>query len=322
MKSLVTGGAGYIGSFMVKRLLDEGADVVVLDSLERGHKEAVDKRADLRVGSLLDREFIKNLFLENYDVVFHFAAYISMGESVKDPSIYLENNVQSSLNLLQEMKISHQNNIIFSSTAGVYGDPLEIPIPEQHRKMPNNPYGESKLLVESILDWYNKAHGINFVALRYFNAAGASLDGTLGEGHNPETHIIPVAIDSLLNNKEFPMYGTDYDTNDGTAIRDYIHVLDLIEAHMLAYQKLERDKGGYFYNVGTGRGYSNKEIILEIEAVSGKRINITEKDRRLGDAPMLVADPSKINEELGFQPKYSDIKTIIDSAWKYHTANA
>lgn len=322
MKSLVTGGAGYIGSFMVKRLLDEGADVVVLDSLERGHKEAVDKRADLRVGSLLDREFIKNLFLENYDVVFHFAAYISMGESVKDPSIYLENNVQSSLNLLQEMKISHQNNIIFSSTAGVYGDPLEIPIPEQHRKMPNNPYGESKLLVESILDWYNKAHGINFVALRYFNAAGASLDGTLGEGHNPETHIIPVAIDSLLNNKEFPMYGTDYRTDDGTAVRDYIHVLDLIEAHMLAYQKLERDKGGYFYNVGTGRGYSNKEIILEIEAVSGKRINITEKDRRLGDAPMLVADPSKINEELGFQPKYSDIKTIIDSAWKYHTANA
>ena len=318
MNFLVTGGAGYIGSFMTRRLLDEGHSVIVADSLERGKEAFVDKRAKLFTGNLLDKEFVKNLFDEKFDAVFHFAGYISMAESVERPDLYLKNNVISSMNLASEMIKTGQNNFIFSSTAGVYGVPQITPIPEDHPKVPDNPYGESKLTVEVILDWYKKNENLNFIALRYFNAAGASLDGSIGEDHIPETHIIPLAIKAMLTDQNFSLYGVDYDTPDGSAVRDYIHVLDLVEAHLLAFEKIKSEKGGFYYNVGTGVGYSNREIVKAVQKLGNSKINVVEKGRRSGDVPVLVADPTKIKKELGFSPKYSDIETIIKSAISWH----
>lgn len=319
MKILVTGGAGYIGSFMTKRLLDEGLSVVIIDNLSRGHKEAVDTRAVLRIGDILNKDFIKNIFQnQKFDAVIHFAGYISMAESVEKPSVYFENNVLGALNILEEMRKNSVSKIIFSSTAGVYGNPEKVPISEDHKTIPTNPYGESKLMVEKILSWYNKVYATNFVSLRYFNAAGGSRDGSMGEDHNPESHIIPNAINAALNNSEFVLYGDDYKTEDGTCIRDYIHVIDLIEAHLLAIKKLEREKGEFIYNVGTGKGNSNKEVIEMIKKISGINFKIKISDRRPGDADVLVADPRKINEELNFVPKYSDLETIVRTAWSWH----
>lgn len=319
MKILITGGAGYIGSFMAKASLDKGYEVVVADSLERGHKESIDKRAEFILGDLKDRKFVDEIFLEHkFDSVVHFAGYISMAESVVNPYIYFDNNINSALNILESMMKNKINNIIFSSTAGVYGNPIHSRITEDHPKIPTNPYGESKLMVEKILDWYHKIHGLNFVSLRYFNASGASIDGEMGENHLPETHIIPNAINAALNNKEFLLYGQDYKTSDGSCIRDYIHVLDLVDAHILAISKVEREKGGYFYNVGIGRGYSNKEVIGMVKKVSGLGIRIKVAGRRPGDAETLVADSTRIRAELGFNPKYSDLETIIRTAWKWH----
>ncbi len=319
MKILVTGGAGYIGSFMVKNLLERGYEVVVVDSLERGHKESVDQRAKFYEGNLLDRSFVSKLFSENkFDAVIHFAGFISMGESVKNPYIYFQNNVFSSLNLMEEMVKTKTDNFIFSSTAGVYGNPQKLPIPEDHPKNPENPYGESKLMVEKIMDWYQKSHGLNSAALRYFNASGAALDASLGEKHNPETHIIPKIIEAILKNESFKLFGTDYKTKDGTCVRDYIHVLDLVEAHVLAIEKLLKDKGFIVYNVGTGNGYSNKEVIEMVKKVSGKTLTVEETGRRPGDAETLIADPSKIQNELNFSPKHSDLETIVKTAWQWH----
>lgn len=322
MKILVNGGAGYIGSFMVRRLLDDGYDVLVADSLERGHESFLDSRSKFIKGNLLDKNFVKDLFSNNQiNAVIHFAGYISMAESVEKPSIYFENNVFAVLNILEEMKKNNVKNLIFSSTAGVYGNPIEVPIPEEHPKSPTNPYGESKLMVEKILEWF-KPLSINFACLRYFNAAGASLDGTRGEGHNPETHIIPNAIASALNNTQFTLFGDDYNTKDGTCIRDYIHVLDLVDAHILALKKLEKENGGFFYNVGTGNGYSNKEVIEMVKKISGIDFNVTITKRRPGDAEVLVADVTKIKQELGFNPKYSDLETIVKTAWLWHKNNS
>lgn len=318
MKILVTGGAGYIGSIMTKTLLDKRHNVLVVDSLERGNQEVIDKMADFKKGNLLDSEFVSEVFKDKFDAVIHFAAYISMEESVKDPFIYFKNNVQGALNVIEEMVKSKNNNFIFSSTAGVYGTPEITPIPETHGKNPTNPYGESKLIVEKILDWYAKIFGLNFVSLRYFNAAGASIDGKLGESHPDETHIIPNAINALLKGSEFTLYGHDYNTKDGTCVRDYIHVLDLVESHILALDKLKKDKGGYFYNVGTGKGYSNKEVLEMIEKVSSRKLKLNMSERRPGDAEILIADPTKIKYELGFNPKYSDLKTIVETAWNWH----
>lgn len=319
MKTLVTGGAGYIGSFMIKKLLDEGHEILVLDNLLRGHKKAIDERAKLSVGDLLDEQFLTNIFNKhNFDAVVHFAGYISMEESVRRPGIYFANNVFSVINLLNAMKDNNINNFIFSSTAGVYGNPIKVPIKEDHPTNPTNPYGESKLMVEKILSWYNLVYGISFMSLRYFNAAGASLDGTMGENHIPETHIIPNAISAVLKNKEFVLYGDDYKTPDGTCVRDYIHVLDLIDAHILALNKLIKEGGGFFYNVGTGRGYSNREVIEMVKKVSEKDFKVKVKDRRPGDAEVLIADPIKIKKELGFFPKYSDLDKIIKTAWLWH----
>jgi|SRR3989344_581382 len=322
MKILVTGGAGYIGSFMVKSLVDGGDDVVVVDNLEKGHKEAVGERARLIVGDLRNKDFVEKVFFENqFDTVVHFAGYISMAESVGNPYIYFDNNVNSSLNIMEAMVKNKVKNIIFSSTAGVYGNPIHSPITEDHPKNPTNPYGESKLMVERILNWYHKIHNLNFTSLRYFNASGASMDGGMGEDHVPETHIISNAINAAIEKKEFSLYGDDYSTPDGTCIRDYIHVLDLVDAHILAMSKVSKENGGYFYNVGAGRGYSNKEVIEMVKKISGLDIKIKIVGRRPGDADTLVADSTKIKAELGFYPKYSDLETIVKSAWKWHKRN-
>jgi len=318
-KILVTGGAGYIGGFMLKALLDKGFEVTSIDSLDRGHREAVDVRANLIIGSLLDKNLIESVFLkEKFDAVIHFGAFISMGESMENPGIYFENNILGALNILEGMRKNGVKNFIFSSTAGVYGNPIKIPISEDHPKNPTNPYGESKLEVERILNWYKIIFGINSVCLRYFNAAGAMIDGSLGENHSPETHIIPNAIRAALTNSEFLMFGSDYNTPDGTCIRDYIHVLDLVESHILALEKINKENGQFIYNVGTGRGHSNKEVIDMVKKISGIELNVKIQKRRPGDADILVADTQLIRQELNFNPRYSDLETIVKSAWEWH----
>lgn len=319
MKILITGGAGYIGSFMVKACLDKDFEVVVVDNLERGHEEAIDKRAKLIAGDLKDKKFIDTVLSEHqFDFVVHFAGFISMAESVSNPYIYFNNNVNASLSLVESMIENKVNNFIFSSTAGIYGNPIKTPISEDHPKNPTNPYGESKLMVENILSWYRRIYGLNFVNLRYFNAAGAALNGEMGEAHFPETHLIPNAITAILNKSDFTLYGDDYATFDGTCIRDYIHVVDLVETHILAISKLKKDNGGFFYNVGTGNGHSNKEVVEMIKKVSDLDIDVKITSRRPGDADILVADPSLVKRDLGFTPKYSDLETIVKSAWEWH----
>lgn len=319
---LVTGGAGYIGSFMTKFLLDSGYQVIVIDSLERGHKNAVDARADLKQFDIKDKEKLSQLFSKNsINAIIHFAAYISVEESVSNPKLYYENNVSGS-EILFNTAIEHGiKQFIFSSTAAVYGNPIQVPIPEDHPKNPTSPYGQTKLQMEEILSRLAKKHDTSFAILRYFNAAGASWDGSLGEAHIPETHIIPNAIMASLSQKPFLLFGTDYKTSDGTCVRDYIHVLDLCNAHLLALEKLQKQKGKYFYNVGTGKGFSNKEVLNTIETITGTKINITEEKRRPGDPDILIADPTKINQELSFVPKYSDLKTIIESSYRWHKNN-
>lgn len=245
MKILVTGGAGYIGSFMTKRLLEDKHDLTVADSLIRGHKNAIDKKAKFIQGDLSDKKFLEKLFSTKFDAVIHFAGFISMGESMENPFIYFRNNTFVALKILEEMRKNQIKNFIFSSTAGVYGNPIKVPIPEDHPKNPTNPYGESKLMTEKILNWYQEIYGINFASLRYFNAAGGAMDGSIGENHDPETHIIPKAIISAINGKSFNLFGSDYETRDGTCIRDYIHVIDLVEAHVLALNKLQKKKAGF-----------------------------------------------------------------------------
>lgn len=319
MKILVTGGAGYIGSHMVKVLLEKGHDVVVADSLEKGFRDAVDSRVKLYEGNLLEKPFVKQIFEENhFDGVIHFAAYIAVGESMQKPAMYFENNVTGALNVIEAMQEKKMNNFIFSSTAAVYGTPVRMPIDEDHPKKPESPYGDSKLMVETILQWFNKIHAMNFIALRYFNASGASLDASIGERHEPETHIIPNVIKAALNGTSFRLFGDDYDTPDGTCIRDYIHVLDLCEAHVLALEKLWRDGGSGFYNVGTGKGYSNKEVVEMVKKISGVDLQVEIAERRAGDPNQLIADASKIQTELGFSPKHSDLETIVKTAWEWH----
>jgi UDP-glucose 4-epimerase len=316
---LVTGGAGYIGSFMVRRLLDDGYAVTVIDSLERGHKKAIDPRAKLKIGSVLDKQFLSDVFSqEHFEAVLHFAAYISVNESTQKPDDYFRNNTLGSFCLFEQMRLHDVMNVIFSSTATVYGTPQIIPIPEEHQKNPENPYGESKLLVDQGLDWYRKMFGLRYVILRYFNAAGAALDGSNGEDHSEETHLVPNAIKAAIQNKEFSLFGTDYKTRDGTAMRDYIHVLDLVEAHILALHKMQKDGLSAIYNVGTGKGYTNREVIEMVKNVSHSNFSVINRERRAGDSEATVADSSKIQKELHFKPQYSDLKTIISSAWQWH----
>lgn len=321
MTVLVTGGAGYIGSFMTRALLDRGYDVIVFDNLKRGHQDYIDSRAKFVKGDLTIIEDLNKLFEENkIDAVLHFAGLIAVGESEKEPELYYKNNVDGSKNLFKTANKNGVRKYIFSSTAAVYGNPQQIPIPEDHAKNPTSEYGKNKLDIEHLLENLAKENdAISFAALRYFNASGAALDGSFGENHDPETHIIPLAMKAVINDSEFGLFGADYDTPDGTCIRDYIHVLDLVEAHILALNKIENENGGFVYNVGTGNGYSNREVIAEIEKISGKKINVVEKPRREGDADRLVADASKIMNDLGFSPKYSDLTSIVKSAWAWHS---
>jgi len=311
---LVTGGAGYIGSICVEELLNAGHKVGVFDNLTEGHRKAIDSRARFFQGDLADASVIK-LVLDEYkpDAVMHFAANALVGESMTKPEKYFRNNVCNGLNLLQAMHEAGVKRLVFSSTCATFGIPERVPIDETLPQAPINPYGESKLLFEKILRWYGELHGLVFVALRYFNAAGATAQ--FGEDHRIETHLIPNVLKVALGQKQAAeIYGTDYETPDGTCIRDYIHIIDLASAHMLA---LEAPKSA-FYNLGTGGGTSVKEIIDTCRAVTGKDIPIIERPRRAGDPPRLIAGSDKIRAELGWAPKHQDIRRIIESAWAWH----
>jgi len=323
MKILVTGGAGYIGSFMVKRLINDSHEVVIVDSLERGNEKAIDKRATFLKGNLLENEFLSGVFSNHeFECVMHFAGYISVAESMQDPGLYFKNNVFSTLMLLESMNKHNIKNIIFSSTGTVYGDPTMIPMIEEYKTQPGNPYAESKLMVENILNWYQKVRNIKYGLLRYFNAAGGALDGGMGEHHIPEeTHLIPNTIKAALRNSELSLFGNDYDTPDGTCIRDYIHVLDLVEAHILSLKNITESQKSHTYNVGTGNGHSNKEVIEMVKKISGVDFPVVIKPRRSGDSAATVANVTKIKQELNFVPKYSDLETIVSSAWKWHKSH-
>mgnify|MGYP002510227172 FL=1 len=320
MKILVCGGAGYIGSHTVKELLDKGYEVVVVDSLETGHKKAVDERAVLCIGNISDGTFLENVFAKhNIDAVIDFAAYSLVGESVKEPAKYFENNVGGTLSLLSKMREHNVKYIVFSSTAATYGEPENIPILETDKTLPTNPYGESKLCVEKILRWFDEAYGVKYSVLRYFNAAGAHKSGTIGEDHFPESHLIPIILQVALGKREFiGVFGDDYPTEDGTCIRDYIHVTDLANAHILSLEKTMEENKSRTYNLGNGKGFSVKEVIEMTRKVTGKEIPEKVEPRRAGDPSVLIASSEKIIKELGWQPQYNTLEKIIDSAWQWH----
>lgn len=317
MKVLVTGGAGYIGSVSVKLLLDAGHEVVVFDNLERGHREAVDPRAALVVGDLREAAPIREAMVKaRPDAVIHFAAYAYVGESMDDPMMYFRNNVQGGLNLVDAMLAADVKKIIFSSTCATYGQPEVVPITEDTPQRPENPYGESKLLFEKILLWHQARKGLEPVFLRYFNACGAS--GHLGEDHDPESHLIPLVLQVALGRREqIRVFGDDYDTPDGTCVRDYIHIEDLGQAHVLA---LQPGIAGPF-NLGNGNGYSVKNVIETAREVTGHAIPAVMTPRRLGDPPYLIAGAIKARDRLGWRPAYPELRTILSHAWAWHQAH-
>jgi len=318
-RTLVTGGAGYIGSHTAKRLAHHNFVPIVLDNLSTGHRWAV-RSAPLIVGDLADEELLQRVFKEHaIETVLHFAASAYVGESMKDPRKYFRNNVVSTLNLLNAMAQTGVKNIVFSSSCATYGLPENGLLEESHPQCPVNPYGESKLFVERALHWYGKAYGLKWVALRYFNAAGADPEGELGEYHTPETHLIPLGIEAALRNRPYlDVFGTDYPTPDGTAIRDYIHVMDLAEAHVLALEYLLEGGESGAFNLGTGRGHSVLEIIAAVERLVGRPVPVRKTERREGDPPALVASARRANQLLGWQPSYPEIDCIIETAWKWH----
>ena len=317
MKVFVTGGAGYIGSICVEQMLDAGHDVVVFDNLSEGHRSAVDERAMFIEGCLSDRETILNAVGSNQpEAIMHFAANALVGESMANPSKYFRNNVANGINLLEAAVEGGVRKFVFSSTCATFGVPETMPMTEALPQNPINPYGESKLIFEKLLRWYQELHGLEFVALRYFNAAGAS--EKFGEHHRIETHLIPNVLKVALGQtKECKIFGTDYPTPDGTCIRDYIHIIDLAQAHMLA---MEPGKNGY-YNLGNGEGYSVRQVIETSERVSGKPIPAIEEKRRPGDPPRLVAGAQKAIDELGWKPQFASLDQIVESAWRWHQAN-
>lgn len=321
MKILVTGGAGYIGSHTVAELLKQGHEIIVFDNLVYGHKEAVD--CPLVVGDLLHKKEITLVFeKKKFDGVIHFAAYALAGESMKEPAKYFENNLQGGLNLLEAMKNHSVSKIVFSSSCAIYGYPEKLPVSEDEGKKPVSVYGESKLMFEAILHWYDRLYGIKNVCLRYFNACGASLDGSVGEDHNPETHLIPLAIGTALGQREKQIiFGNDYKTPDGTNIRDYVHVSDLATAHIKSMEYLQKKNISDCFNVGTGKGYSVKEIIEAVKKVSGVDFKVEIGERRPGDPDAVWADNTKIKKVLGWEPKYSDLETIVKTAWNWHKSH-
>lgn len=322
MAVLVTGGAGYIGSHAVAALLERGEDIVVVDNLQQGHREAV-LGGKLYAGDLRDLDFLDTVFKENsIDAVIHFAANSLVGESMKLPGKYYHNNVYGTLCLLEKMNEYGVGKIVFSSTAATYGEPENIPIDEFDRTLPTNAYGETKLAMEQMMKWFDTAHGIKFISLRYFNAAGAHESGKIGEDHNPETHLIPIVLQTALGRRpHISVFGDDYNTPDGSCIRDYIHVSDLADAHVLALDKLRSGSGSGVYNLGNGKGFSVKEVIEIARKVTGKPIEAVVEPRRAGDPAVLVASSERARKELGWNPSRSDLENIIASAWSWHQAN-
>jgi UDP-glucose 4-epimerase len=314
MKILVVGGAGYIGSVCAELLLDAGHTVSIFDNLSEGHRAAIDPRAEFVECDLEDRQSVERLLLRRRpDAVMHFAANALVGESMQNPSKYFRNNIANGINLLDAMIQASVPKLIFSSTCAIFGPPDRVPIDETMPTRPINPYGESKLIFEKILRWYNQIHGLKFVSLRYFNAAGAS--EKFGEDHRVETHLIPNVLKVALGEKPVvEIFGTDYETPDGTCVRDYIHIIDLAQAHILALGASKSE----FYNLGTGGGSSVCEVIDACRNVTGSKIDIVEKPRRPGDPPRLIASSEKIERELGWKPQFQSLDAIIDSAWKWH----
>lgn len=314
---LVTGGAGYIGSHTTLQLLDAGYDVVVVDNLSRGHRASVDP-ARLREVDVLDTDGLVQVMQEKpCDAVIHFAAYIAVGESMQVPELYFRNNTAGSLSLLTAMLRADVGKIVFSSTAAVYGMPEHVPIPESEPRAPVNAYGESKVMVEKLLEWFDQIHGMRSVCLRYFNASGADPKGRAGEDHEPETHLIPLLFRAIHTGKPITLFGDDYATPDGTCIRDYIHVTDLAQAHIAAVEALSAGGESKKYNVGTGHGYSVKEVLNAVEQVTGKKVPFVMGPRREGDPPTLVADSTPLQRELGWKPQYSDLHRIVETAWAW-----
>lgn len=322
MNILVTGGAGYIGSHTVLELINRNHRVVVLDNLSKGHRAALGG-VELVHGDTSDTVLLKELFKKHrIEAVVHFAASSLVGESVRQPADYYHNNVVKGLALLDAMAESGVQCLVFSSTAAVYGEPVEVPIPEEHPTVPTNPYGATKLALEGAMGWYGRAYGLRCASLRYFNAAGAVPSGEIGEDHDPETHLIPLVLKSAMGLiPHLEIYGTDYPTPDGTCVRDYIHVSDLAAAHALALDALASGTPAAVYNLGNGNGYSVLEVIKTAEKVVGRPIKVKYGPRRPGDPAALVASSRRIMDELGWQPRFADLTTIIETAWRWHSGH-
>jgi len=319
MKILITGGAGYIGSHTVAELLENGYETVTFDNLCKGHRDAVTGGGIVRGDLCSDRALLDDTLKKNgIDAIVHFAAFSLVGESMKEPGKYFENNITAGINLMNAAAKNKVKKIIFSSTAAVYGEPEKVPITEDNNTIPTNAYGESKLLFEKLLNWYDYAYGIKYVSLRYFNAAGAHVSGKIGEDHSPESHLIPIVLKAAIEAKEVPVFGTDYSTKDGTCVRDYIHVSDLAMAHVLALKKLEKGGSSCIYNLGNGEGFSVREVIEVAKKVTGCSIKQAVTQRRHGDPPALIASSEKIKKELGWSPRHPGLETIVESAWKWH----
>jgi len=313
----VTGGAGYIGSHTAHLLGQQGYEVTVVDNLSRGHRHNVDPQR-LRVVDIGDTEGLCRIFAERaFDAVIHFAAYISVGESMRVPELYFTNNVSGSLSLLTAMVRCGVRHLVFSSTAAVYGMPSVVPIKEEAPYAPVSVYGESKVMVEKLLHWFDLVHGLRSISLRYFNASGADPEGRLGEEHEPETHLIPLLFRAILTGQPVTIFGEDYPTPDGTCIRDYIHVTDLARAHILALEWLTEGGGSDWFNVGNGSGYSVREVVRAVEEVTGQKVPYVAGPRREGDPPKLVADSNKLRRTLQWTPRHSDLRDIVSTAWNF-----
>ena len=322
MNVLVVGGAGYIGSHCVRQLVAAGHRPVVLDNLAFGHRSAVCAEIPFYDADLGNQKIVGQILREeSIELVMHFAAFAYVGESVTEPRKYYNNNFVATLRLLETMLDNGVKKFVFSSTCATYGEPQSLPIVETLPQAPINPYGQTKLDVENCLKSFAHAYGLSFAAFRYFNAAGAAEDGTIGEDHQPETHLIPLVLDAATGRRDhIKIFGTDYDTPDGTCLRDYVHVDDLSRAHIAAFEKLETHGASHFYNLGTGRPNSVREIIDAVEAVTGLKVPVIEDGRRAGDPPALYADSSKAQDELGWEIKFTEVKDIIETAWRWHQA--
>ena len=317
---LVCGGAGYIGSHAVRQLIDKGEEVIIVDNLETGHEDAIHPKAKFYKVDIRDEKSLNKVFEENkIDEVIHFAANSLVGESMTNPLKYFNNNVHGTEVLLKVMVAHDVNKIVFSSTAATYGEPKNIPILESDETNPTNAYGETKLCMEKMMKWADKAHGVKYISLRYFNVAGAHVSGEIGEDHNPETHLIPLILQVPLGKREFiSIFGDDYETHDGTCIRDYIHVTDLADAHILAVHKLREGSESNIYNLGSGNGLTVKEMIEAARKVTEHEIPAKVCERRAGDPAKLVASSEKARRELGWNPKYENVEDMISSAWNWH----